>query len=94
MAKKFRPKKEKLAKSKSKRAFYFALTFIFVLVVGITTLSVCWVYYKWQWATIAYWLNPFSEGNCYTWIVYSLIVIAMLAFVWLFHKDRQGKSGV
>lgn len=94
MSKKFRPKKEKLSKSKSRKAMYVGLTITFMLIIGCVTLGVCWKHYNWQWSTIAYWLNPFSEGNYYTWMVYALIVILVMAIIWLLHKDGEHKSGV
>lgn len=94
MAKKFRPKKAFASKSKSRKALYVALTITFLMIIGLTTLIVCWKYYGWQMEDVVYWLNPFSQGNYYTWIVYSLIVIAIMIIIWLIHKDKSSKSGV
>lgn len=94
MSKKFRPKKERLSKSKSRKAFYVAITLTFLIVIGVTTLAVCWKYYQWEWSAVAYWLNPFSEGNHYTWMVYAGLVIAIMLIIWLLHKDGEHKSGV
>lgn len=94
MAKKFKPKKGMVTKSKSRKALYVALTLTFLLIIGLSTLAVCWKYYEWQWEDVAYWLNPFSQGNYYTWIVYALIVVALMIIIWLVHKDKDSKSGV
>lgn len=89
---------KKFKKSKSntiekKRGWIFALTtLLLLLVVGIVTLIVCWIYYKWEWTTIAYWLNPFSEGNSVTWVVYLAIFLILFALIWVIHMARVNKN--
>ncbi len=77
MAQKFRPKKEK-TKEQTKKRMYVLMTIGFLLIVGLVTAIICFNYYQVKWETIAYWLNPFSEGNYYAWLVYCGIAIAIV----------------
>lgn len=67
--------------SKKGKVIYVFLTMMFLLVIGLTALIVCWSYYKWEWATVAYWLNPFSEGNNYALIIYLGIAVFLFALI-------------
>lgn len=94
MEKKFHPKGEKKQMTKeAKRRFWFILgTALLLLVTAIVTLSVCWIYFKWEWSSVAWWLNPFSPGNTITWAVYAGLLALGMLVVWLLHRARMDKG--
>lgn len=75
-----------------KAAAKIALTTILtVFVAGVICLVTCWITFKWRWEQVAYWLNPFSEGNNWTWLIYFGLVFFGLIVIWLIHKARMDK---
>lgn len=93
MTKKFKHSKNHSLERKRTNLFIIG-TLLFILVSGLIALIVCWSYYKWEWSTIAYWLNPFSEGNQITWVVYIGIVLILLVLVWMIHINKVNKNNV
>lgn len=89
--KKFKHKKSKTEEKKNANKF-IALTILLLLIVGSMALIVCWIYYKWEWSTIAYWLNPFSDGNQITWVIYIGIVLLLLVLIWAIHMAKVNKN--
>ncbi len=62
-----------------------------VAISGLICLVTCWITFKWSWDDVTYWLNPFSEGNDWTWLIYFAIVLFMLLMIWLIHMARMEK---
>lgn len=58
---------------------------------GIICIVTCWITFGWTWDDVAYWLNPFSEGNDWTWLIYFAVVMFVLLTIWLIHMARMEK---
>jgi len=63
-------------------------TFLTLFVAGIVTLVTCAYTYHWTWEMVAHWMNPFSEGNNWAWLVYAGIIGFVFLLVWLIHNAR------
>lgn len=91
MSTKYRMKKTKMGEGKKAGAKMALVTILTIIVAGIVALSTCAYVYHWTWEMVKYWLNPFSEGNNLTWLIYLGFLLLILVIIWLIHRIRIEK---
>lgn len=91
MSTKYRMKKTKMGEGKKAGAKMALFTILTIIVAGIVALSTCAYVYHWSWEMVKYWMNPFSEGNNWTWLIYLGFLLLILVIIWLIHRARIEK---
>lgn len=91
MSTKYKMKKAKMGEGKKAGAKMALVTLLTIIVAGIVALSTCAYVYHWTWDMVKYWLNPFSEGNNWTWLIYLGLLLLLLVIIWLIHRVRIEK---
>lgn len=78
-------------KSRSKKAKLSIIlgTLLTLIVTVIVVLVVVCITYKVSWDDVAFWLNPFSEGNNISWLLYTAVTLAILGIIKLIHDIRM-----
>lgn len=88
---KYRFKKNTVTRSKRAKWSILLGTFITLLIAGVIVLVACAIQFKWTWEMIGYWLNPFSEGNNWAWVIYAAVLVFVFILIWLIHQARVEK---
>lgn len=83
--------KKKMGAGKKAKAKLLLSTLITLFIAVVVCLITCAFTFHWTWEMIVYWLNPFSEGNNWTWLAYFAVVMFALALIWLIHRVRMDK---
>lgn len=83
--------KGKGGRGRRNKAKVALVTLLTLLVAGVACLVTCWFTYEWTWDKVLYWLNPFSEGNNWTWLLYFGVALFVLVLIWLIHQARMEK---
>lgn len=83
--------KKKMGAGKKAKAKIALISIITCLVATLICLVTCAFSFHWTWEMVVYWLNPFSEGNNWTWLVYFAVVFLALIIIWLVHRARMEK---
>lgn len=89
--KKYRIKKQKMDIAIKRKWSIILGTTLTLLIAGIVVLITCAITYKWTWEQVKYWLNPFSDGNDWAWLIYVLLVFILLLIIWLVHNAKMEK---
>lgn len=88
---KYRIKKQKFDRAKKAKWSIILGTVLTLIVASIIVLVVCAYTYHWTWEQVKYWLNPFSDGNDWAWLIYVLAVALILLVIWLTHNAKMEK---
>ena len=85
---KYRLKKKGMDRARKAKWSIILGTVVTLMVAAIVTLISCAYAYHWTWEMVAYWLNPFAEGNNWSWLVYAGIIGFVFLLIWLIHNAR------